>query len=155
MSIEAVKEYLKEKGFADRVIEFDDSSATVSLASSLLGVEDARIAKTMSFSCSDRIVIIVLAGDKKVNSGMFKRIFGSKPSMLGLDEVERLTGHPVGGVCPFLIPSSIDVFLDSSLKEFDTVYPAAGNAKSAVRLTPFELYELSGAKGWVDVVKKD
>ncbi|GAA1327871.1 YbaK/EbsC family protein [Leucobacter albus] len=154
MSIETVKSYLAAEGFTGPVLEFSESSATVELAAAQAGTEPARIAKTLAFaSTSDEpgAILVVAAGDAKVNGGMFKREFRGKPSMLKFDEVEPLTGHPVGGVCPFANPDSARVYLDESLRRFDTVFPAAGSANSAVELTLAELEDLGDALGWVDV----
>lgn len=140
---------------ADAVVEFATSSATVELAAQAIGVEPARIAKTIAvYSVAGAsAVLIVVAGDARLSSGDFKRRFGYKPRMLAFDDLEPLTGHQVGGVCPFGNPDSAEVWLDESLKRFDTVWPAAGSASSAVGLTLDELERFSGAFGWVDVAK--
>ncbi len=154
MSLEKVMAYLKERGYDERVILFDVSSATVELAAKALGCGEALIAKTLAFrNGDDSAIVIVTAGDTKISNGDFKRRFGFKPSMLSHEDTERITGHKVGGVCPFALNDSIEVYLDESLKRFDTVYPAAGTANSAIPLSPQELYSLSNAKGWVSVAK--
>lgn len=153
MAIEAVKAYLAERGYLDRVMEFTVSSATVELAAQAVGVEGARIAKTLSFKDGDGCLLVVAAGDAKVDNTKFKAQFQMKAKMLSAGEVQALTGHAVGGVCPFAMDPSIPVYLDRSLARFETVFPAAGNASSAVRLTPEELYGASGARMWVDVCK--
>ena len=154
MSIDTVTAFLAAEGWHGTVLEFAESSATVELAAAQAGTEPARIAKTLAFTSTtdvDGAILVVAAGDAKVNGGMFKREFRAKPSMLKFDDVEPLTGHPVGGVCPFANPDTARVYLDESLKRFETVFPAAGSANSAVELTIAELEDLSGALGWVDV----
>lgn len=151
MAIEQVIDYLKSFGAEDKIRRFDVSSATVALAAQALGCEEARIAKTMSFLVQDHAVLIVTAGDTKVNSAKFKAHFGVKAKMLTADQLEALVGHAPGGVCPFAVKEGCEVFLDESLKRFDIVYPAAGNAASAVELTLPELERFSRSKGWVDV----
>ena len=151
MSIETVTEYLGQRGAADRIRRFRVSSATVSLAAQALGCEEARIAKTMSFLADGRAVLIVCAGDAKVNSAKFKAVFHTKAKMLTEEQLDELVGHAPGGVCPFALKKGCEVWLDRSLLRFDVVYPAAGDAASAVELTPDELERLSGSKGWVDV----
>lgn len=154
MSITDVRADLEERGFRGEILEFQESSATVELAAAQAGTTPARIAKTLAFvSTTDEpgAILVVAAGDAKVNGGMFKREFRGKPNMLKFDDVEPLTGHPVGGVCPFANPDSARIYLDESLRRFATVFPAAGSANSAVELTIAQLEELSGALGWVDV----
>ena len=151
MSIETVTEYLTQRGAGDKIRRFDVSSATVALAAQALGCEEARIAKTMSFLVADRAVLIVTAGDTKVNSAKFKARFGTKAKMLTAEQLTELVGHAPGGVCPFAVKEGCEVYLDESLKRFDVVYPAAGNAASAVELTLPELERFSGSLGWVDV----
>ena len=145
------KRYLADRGYADRVMEFDQSSATVELAAEAVGTEPARIAKSLTFMLDDGPVMILAAGDAKVNNSKYKGIFQKKARMLTREEVHDLVGFDVGGVCPFGIKDGVKVYLDESLKRFDTVYPAAGDAASAVRLTCDELLDLSGASGWIDV----
>ncbi len=151
MAIEQVIDYLKSFGAEDKIRRFDVSSATVALAAQALGCEEARIAKTMSFLVQDHAVLIVTAGDTKVNSAKFKAKFGVKAKMLTAEQLIELVGHAPGGVCPFAVKEGCEVFLDESLKRFDIVYPAAGNAASAVELTLPELERFSRSKGWVDV----
>ncbi len=153
MSFENVAEYLRERGYSERIRLFDVSSATVALAAKALGCEEALIAKSIAFKSPGGAIILVTAGDTKINSGAFKRCFGFKPSMTGPDETERITGHKRGGVCPFALPEGVDVYLDESLKRFETVYPAAGSSNSAVSLSPDELYEISGSKAWVQAAQ--
>ena len=151
MAIEQVIDYLKTFGAGDKIRRFHVSSATVALAAQALGCEEARIAKTMSFLLDDHAVLIVTAGDTKVSSAKFKAKFGVKAKMLTAEQLTELVGHAPGGVCPFAVREGCDVYLDESLKRFDVVYPAAGDAASAVELTPAELERLSGSRGWVDV----
>lgn len=153
MSIETVRNYLRERGLADRIIEFSQSSATVELAAAANHCEPARIAKTLSFAVGDECILIVAAGDAKIDNAKYKARFGTKAKMLAHDEVPVRVGHAVGGVCPFAIKEGVRVYLDQSLHRFETVFPAAGNAASAVRLTPDELERASEAEGWVDVCK--
>lgn len=153
MSIETVRNYLRERGLADRIIEFSQSSATVELAAEANHCEPARIAKTLSFAVGDECILIVAAGDAKIDNAKYKARFGTKAKMLAHDEVPVRVGHAVGGVCPFAIKEGVHVYLDQSLRRFETVFPAAGNAASAVRLTPDELERASEAEGWVDVCK--
>ena len=153
MSIESVRNYLRERGLADRIIEFSQSSATVELAAAANHCEPARIAKTLSFAVGDECILIVAAGDAKIDNAKYKVRFGTKAKMLAHDEVPVRVGHAVGGVCPFAIKEGVHVYLDQSLRRFETVFPAAGNAASAVRLTPDELERASEAEGWVDVCK--
>ena len=156
MSIEKVKSYFKGLGLADKIMEFDASSATVELAALAVGVEPARIAKTLSFKEQgedDGCLLIVAAGDVKVDNAKFKHNFGFKAKMLTPDEVGRLTGHQIGGVCPFAVNEGVEVWLDESLKRFETVFPACGSSNSAIELTIPELEEVSGYLGWVDVCK--
>ena len=154
MSLEKAKAYLKEKGYADRVIELEDSSATVQLAAQALGVEPGMIAKTMSFLLGDEAILILTEGTAKVDNRKYKDTFHMKAKMIPFEEVEGWIGHAPGGVCPFGIKEGVKVYLDESLKQFDTVYPAAGNDHSAVKLTIAELEEVAGAVGWVDVCKE-
>ncbi len=153
MSIETARAHLARFGRDGDVIETSGSSATVELAAAELGVEPARIAKTLAFHGAQdgTSILVVTAGDAKVNSGAFKRAFGVKARMVGGDDVQRLTGHAPGGVCPFANPDVATVHLDASLRRFSTLFPAVGNSASAIELTPEEIAELSGAVGWVDV----
>lgn len=153
MSLERVTEYLRQFGLDGRVRSFDASSATVELAAQALGVAPERIAKTLSFLTKEGCVLVVAAGDARVDNGKFKRFFGEKARMLPTELVEQLTGHPVGGVCPFDVACGVRVYLDASLRRFDTVFPAAGTAHSAVEMTCDELERASRALTWVDVCK--
>ena len=154
MSLEKAKAYLAEKGYADHVIELEDSSATVQLAAQALGVEPGMIAKTMSFLIGEEAILILTEGTAKVDNRKYKDTFHMKAKMIPFEEVENWIGHAPGGVCPFGIKEGIKVYLDESLKQFDTVYPAAGIDHSAVKLTIAELEEVAGAAGWVDVCKE-
>lgn len=154
MSLERAKAYLAEKGYADHIIELEDSSATVQLAAQALGVEPGMIAKTMSFLIGEEAILILTEGTAKVDNRKYKDTFHMKAKMIPSEEVENWIGHAPGGVCPFGIKEGIKVYLDESLKQFDTVYPAAGNDHSAVKLTIAELEEVAGAAGWVDVCKE-
>lgn len=153
MSVQTVREYLSRFGVEDKILEFTESSATVELAAAVLGVIPARIAKTLSFKNGDGAMLIVAAGDAKVDNRKFKDNFGFKAKMLTADEELEFVGHPVGGVCPFAVKEGVCIFLDTSLKRFDTVFPAAGSASSAIELTCDELFEFSGAEKWLDVCK--
>lgn len=151
MSIERARAHLAKYGFADRIREFTVSSATVALAAAALGIEEARIAKTLSFSLDGEAILVVAAGDAKVSNSKFKAFFRKKAKMLAFEEVEALIGHGVGGVCPFGINEGVKVYLDESLRRFETVFPAAGTASSAVELSIPELELASEALRWVDV----
>ena len=153
MSIETGRAYFRALGIEDRVREFEVSSATVELAALALGVEGARIAKTLSFKTEDGCMLILAAGDARIDNRKFKDFFHMKAKMLSADEVLTLVGHPVGGVCPFGISEDIPVYLDDSLKRFETVFPAVGSASSAIELDLDELYKYSRAKQWIDVCK--
>ena len=153
MAIEKVKEYFARFGMADRVREFAVSSATVELAALALGCEPCRIAKTLSFMLESGPILIVAAGDAKIDNPKYKAQFGAKAKMLTADEVEALIGHGVGGVCPFAVKEGVAVYLDESLKRFETVFPACGSANSAIELTIEELERYSGFASWVDVCK--
>lgn len=156
MAIENVREYFKKYGREQDVMEFDASSATVELAAKAVGVEEARIAKTMSFYKKEGngCIIAVTAGDMKVDNSKFKHTFGMKAKMLKGEDVERLTGHMPGGVCPFANPEGTEVFLDVSLQRFDKIYPACGSANSAIALDCKELFKYSHAKEWVDICRR-
>ena len=153
MSIEAGRAYFRQFGMEDRVQEFTVSSATVDLAAKALGVEGARIAKTLSFKTADGCMLILAAGDARIDNHKFKEKFHMKAKMLSADEVLELVGHPVGGVCPFAIREGVAVYLDESLKRFETVFPACGSGNPAIQLTIPQLEETSRAAGWVDVCK--
>lgn len=153
MAIEKVRTYFREHGMEDRIREFDVSSATVELAAKALHCEPQRIAKTLSFMVEGEVILIVTAGDAKIDNSKYKAKFGKKAKMLSPDEVETLVGHAVGGVCPFAVNEGVKVYLDVSLKRFDTVFPACGSSNSAIGLTIPELEEHSGHGEWVDVCK--
>ncbi len=154
MSFESVKKYLSTYGVEDRAREFEVSSATVELAALALGVEGARIAKTLSLAKKDGgCLLVVCAGDHKIDNRKFKDRFGFKPAMLSREDALLMTGHAVGGVCPFDLPEGIEVYLDISLKRFDTVFPAAGSSNSAVELGCDELFHISKARSWEDLCK--
>ena len=153
MSVECVREYLKEYGLEERVKEFAVSSATVELAAQAVGVEAARIAKTLSFHLGEGCVLVVAAGDARIDNHKFKEKFHFKAKMLTPEEVLELVGHPVGGVCPFGINEGVDVYLDNSLKRFETVFPAVGSPSSAIELNLDELWKYSNALEWIDVCK--
>lgn len=153
MSIEKVKKYFDEKGIADRIQEFEISSATVALAAKALQCEENRIAKTLSFHVGEKVVLIVAAGDAKIDNAKYKAKFGAKAKMLSFDEAEPLIGHAVGGVCPFAVNEGVETYLDISLKRFSTVFPACGSSNSAIELSLKELEEYSDYKEWIDVCK--
>lgn len=153
MSIEKVKAYFDAFGVADKILEFEVSSATVALAAQALGCEEARIAKTLSFAMDEGCILIVCAGDVKIDNPKFKATFHTKAKMLPHDVVAALCGHAVGGVCPFAVNEGVKVYLDESLKRFETVFPAAGSSNSAIELTIEELEKYSKPEKWVDVCK--
>ncbi len=153
MSLEKAKSYLEQVGFLDHLIELEASTATVADAAAALGVELGMIAKTMSFILDDKAILILVEGTSRIDNKKYKAVFNTKAKMIPFDQVEEMTGHAPGGVCPFGVDPDIAVYLDESLKHFDTVYPAAGNDHSAVRLTIPELEQISNFKGWVDVCK--
>ncbi|MDO4260713.1 MAG: YbaK/EbsC family protein [Eubacteriales bacterium] len=153
MAFERAKEYLKQFGLDSHVMEFEESSATVELAAQAVGCEPARIAKTLSFLVGDESILIVAAGDARVDNGKYKAQFHVKAKMIPHDEVEERIGHGVGGVCPFGVKEGVRVYLDQSLRRFESVYPACGSGNSAVELTIGELELASGFEAWVDVCK--
>ena len=153
MTIDKVKEYFKAFGRDGDVLEFPTSSATVELAAQALGTEPARIAKTLSFRVGEDCVLVVCAGDAKIDNPKYRAQFACKARMLSAGEVESMTGHAVGGVCPFANPEGVRAYLDVSLKRFGTVFPACGSGNSAIELTPDELFRYAGAAEWVDVCK--
>lgn len=153
MAIEKVKAYFAAFGMADRIREFDVSSATVELAAQALGCEPCRIAKTLSFLVEGQPILIVAAGDAKIDNPRYKAQFGTKAKMLTPEEAETMVGHAVGGVCPFGVNEDVKVYLDESLKRFSTVFPACGSSNSAIELTIAELEKVSGFLSWVDVCK--
>lgn len=154
MSLKRAEEYLENKGFLDHVIELEESTVTVAMAAEALGVEPGMIAKTMSFLQGENAVLILTEGTARVDNRKYKDTFHVKAKMIPFDQVEEVIGHAPGGVCPFGINDDIEVYLDESLKKFDTVYPAAGNDHSAVKLTIPELEQVADANGWVDVCKE-
>ena len=153
MSIERVKEYFGKFHMADRIQEFDVSSATVELAAQALNCEGCRIAKSLSFKVADKPIVIVVAGDVKIDNAKYKHQFGAKAKMLTAEEAVELIGHAVGGVCPFAVNEGVTVYLDESLKRFETVFPACGSSNSAIELTIEELEAYSGYTEWVNVCK--
>ena len=153
MAIERVKEYFRKFDMDGRIIELSESSATVELAAQALNCEPARIAKSLSFMVGEKPILIISAGDVKVDNAKYKAKFGAKAKMLTAEEVETLVGHAVGGVCPFGINEGVTVYLDESLKRFTTVFPACGSGNSAIELTIPEMEQYSGYEEWVDVCK--
>lgn len=153
MSIEKVRKYFKDLGIEDRIMEFDVSSATVELAAVAVGVEGARIAKTLSFLVHDEPILIVTAGDARVDNKKYKAEFSAKAKMLTHEQAAEMIGHAVGGVCPFAVNDGVKVYLDESLKRFETVFPACGSSNSAIELTIPELERYSKYDKWVDVCK--
>ena len=153
MSIEKVRAYFKTLGIEDRIQEFDVSSATVELAAQALGCDEARIAKSITMNVNGECVIIVTAGDVKIDNPRYKAEFSTKAKMLTHEQALEMTGHAVGGICPFALNDGCRVYLDESLKRFDYVYPACGSSNSAVKLTPDELEKYSHSIKWIDVCK--
>lgn len=153
MAIDKVRAYFRQFGMEERILEFGVSSATVDLAAAALGCEPCRIAKTLSFKNGDGAILIVAAGDARIDNKKYKAQFGAKAAMLHGDEVEQLTGHAIGGVCPFAVNEGATVYLDESLKRFETVYPACGSSNSAIELTIPQLEQYSGYTAWIDVSK--
>lgn len=151
MAFETAYKYLASHGMADRAMQFSVSSATVELAAQAIGCAPERIAKSLTFMAADGPVMVVCAGDAKISNQKYKAFFGTKAKMLSREEVNELIGHDIGGVCPFGIKEGVRIYLDESLKRFDTVFPACGDASSAVRLTPEELNSLVSSAGWIDV----
>ena len=154
MAIEKVREYFRKYGREADILEFSVSSATVALAAEALGCEEAKIAKSMTFDVHSQPVMIVTAGDMKIDNAKYKHRFGAKAKMLTPEEVDEKIGHSIGGVCPFALNDGVEVWLDESLKRFEFVYPACGSSNSAISLTPAELEEYSRCLGWVDVCKQ-
>ncbi|MCI8957529.1 MAG: YbaK/EbsC family protein [Lachnospiraceae bacterium] len=153
MSIDRVRTYFRQYDMEDRIQEFPVSSATVELAAAALNCQPQRIAKTLSFLVGGHAVLVVAAGDARIDNAKYKARFGTKARMLSLEEAETMTGHAVGGVCPFAVNQGTEVYLDQSLKRFETVFPACGSANSAIELTIPELEQYSGYVDWVDVCK--
>ena len=153
MSIEKVRAYFKEQGIEDKIQEFEVSSATVELAAQALGCEPERIAKSITFQAGDRIIMIVTAGDQKIDNPKYKAQFGTKAKMLAREEAEDLIGHAVGGVCPFAVNEGVEIYLDESLKRFETVFPACGSSNSAAEFTIPELEKYTNYLEWIEVCK--
>ena len=153
MSIEKVREYFKKNNMENRIKEFEVSSATVELAAKAVNCEPARIAKTLSFKINEKPILIVVAGDAKIDNHKYKERYGKKAKMLTHEEVLNLIGHPIGGVCPFAINDGVEVYLDESLKRFKTMYPACGSSNSAIELSIEELEKYSNYSSWVNVCK--
>jgi prolyl-tRNA editing enzyme YbaK/EbsC (Cys-tRNA(Pro) deacylase) len=154
LSIDQAKEHLKKWNRENDVIEFDVSSATVELAAKALNTEESRIAKTLSFKKENRAILLVVAGNMKIDNRKYKDEFGCKAIMLAPDEVKEMVGHEIGGVCPFGISKEVEVYLDISLKNYDYIYPACGSSNSAIKMNHSELEKISNAKKWVDVCKE-
>lgn len=153
MSLDRAKEHLRKYGRDKDIMEFDESSATVELAAKAVGCEPAHIAKTLSFEVDDGVALVVCAGDARIANPKFKGVFHKKPTMLKAEDAERLIGHAVGGVCPFGVNEGCQVYLDESLRRFDTVFPACGSSNSAIELTIQELEEMTPGSVWVNVCK--
>ena len=153
MSVERVKKYFEGTEMEGRVIELSESSATVDLAARALGTEPDRIAKSLSFLLDDKAIVIVVSGESRVDNKKFKKRFQKKAKMIPFDTVEYWTGFAPGGVCPFALKEGVDVYLDESLKKYDTVFPAAGSGSSAIEMTMDQLERLTGYREWVDVVR--
>ena len=153
MSIEKVRKYLKQFNKDNDIQEMDESTATVELAAIALGTEEARIAKSLSFYNGDGAMVIVVAGDAKIDNRKFKDYFGFKAKMLSPDDTEKFTGHVIGGVCPFALSENVKIYLDESMKRFETMFPACGSGNSAIELTISELEETSKCNTWVNVCK--
>ena len=153
MSVDKVKKYFAGYGMESRVLEFDVSSETVELAAAALNCEPGRIAKTLSFLVGEQPILIVSAGDVKIDNAKYKATFGKKAKMLTQEQVTELIGHAVGGVCPFAINPGVDIYLDASLKKYETAFPACGSSNSAIELTIPEMEKYSGYKEWIDVCK--
>ena len=153
MGIESVKAYFEKFNMKDRIREFEVSSATVELAAAALNCKPERIAKTLSFIAGDKVILIATAGDSRIDNQKYKTQFKAKAKMLAFDETENLTGHAAGGVCPFAVKEGVTVYLDESLKRFETIFPACGSGNSAIELTIPELEKYSNYASWVDVCK--
>lgn len=153
MSIEKVRDYMKIFGMEDKILEFPVSSATVELAAKALNTEGKRIAKSLSFLVNEKAVMIVTAGDGRIDNKKYKAEFSCKAKMLTPEQVDEMIGHSIGGVCPFGVNDGVEVYLDESLKRFETVFPACGSSNSAIELTIPQLEELSGFIKWVDICK--
>ena len=154
MSLENVRNYMKKYKLEKEILEFPVSSATVKEAAEAIGCREADIAKTMSFLVDEQPIVIVVAGDRKIDNSKYKQEFHKKAKMVPFDQVDEIIGHEVGGVCPFAVKENVEVYLDESLKEFEFVYPACGSHNSAIKLTIPQLEETSNYKKWIDVCKK-
>lgn len=154
MSIEAVRKYFAEFGMEGRIQEFETSSATVALAAEALHCEEERIAKTLAFQKDDEVILIVVAGDQKIDNRKFKAYFQKRARMVAFDQVEEAVGHAAGGVCPFAVNEGVKIYLDTSLQKFVTVFPACGSSNSAIELTIDELARYANSLAWVDVCKE-
>jgi prolyl-tRNA editing enzyme YbaK/EbsC (Cys-tRNA(Pro) deacylase) len=155
MSVEEVKSFFEKFNMKDRILEFEVSSATVELAAAALHCEPARIAKTLSFIVGEQVILIVTAGDSRIDNAKYKAQFKAKAKMLASEDTINMVGHAIGGVCPFAVKEGVTVYLDESLKRFETVFPACGSGNSAIELTIEELERYSGYKAWVDVTKNN
>ena len=153
MAFDSAKEHLERFGLSDRVREFSQSSATVELAAVAVGTEPRRIAKTMAFAVGEKHILIVCAGDVKIDNHKYKSFFGAKAKMLTPDETAEYIAHAVGGVCPFAVPDEVEIYLDESLRRFETVFPACGSSNSAIEVTLSELEKFSGSDKWIDVCR--
>jgi prolyl-tRNA editing enzyme YbaK/EbsC (Cys-tRNA(Pro) deacylase) len=153
MAFEDVRAFFRERGLEDQIREFDTSSATVELAAQALGCEGARIAKSIAFRAGDRYILVVTAGDTKIDNAKYKNRFGVKAKMLSAEYVPEATGHAVGGVCPFGVPAETAVYLDESMRRFESLFPACGSSNSCIELTIAQLEEFTGFEAWVDVCK--
>ena len=153
MSVESVRNFFKERNLEDPVFQLEDSLATVELAAEAIGVEPKLIAKTLAFKLKDKDILVVTRGDARIDNKKFRNFFKTKAKMLDFDEVEKVTGHPVGGVCPFGLKNPLEVYLDVSIKDFDYVYPAAGAKTTALKITPENMQEITGAE-WADICQE-
>lgn len=153
MAMEKVKAYFEQHGLTDRIIESSESSATVELAAQALGCEPQRIAKTLSFRVNNQVILVVAAGDAKIDNKKYREHFGEKAKMLNSADAQTLVGHSVGGVCPFAVNEGVAVYLDDSLKRFKTVFPAAGSSNTSIELSIGELEKYSNCRQWIDVCK--
>lgn len=153
MSVESVRNFFKERNQEDPVFELKESLATVELAAEAIGVEPKLIAKTLAFKLKEKDILVVTRGDARVDNKKFRHLFNNKAKMLDLNEVEEITGHPVGGVCPFGLKNPLEVYVDVSIKDFDYVYPAAGSRTTALKISPENMQEITSAE-WVDVCQE-
>ena len=153
MALEKVIEYFKQYNLENRVLILEESTATIELAAKALNIEGQRVAKSLTFKTEEKIIMIITAGDTKIDNAKYRHFFNCKAKMLTFDEVNEFIGHEVGGVCPFAINEGVEVYLDESLKRFETVFPACGSSNSAIELNIDELYKYSNAISWIDVCK--